>query len=159
MSKHVCVCVCVCVCDMCVFVCVLDQLHRAEEMRRNSIWSTPVCLSLCREEPRALHTHRHTQTHTSTDQCTVRILYEQIDYACRSQLRSLDLLMHAPRQFYVCVRFMREGEGERERQREREIKRVTYIKCNRKGITGTGERGRLLTESRQERQMRWMESR
>lgn len=94
-------------------MCVLDQLHGAEEMRRNSIWSTPVCLSL--EGGRSLGPQTPTHAHTQLHKCTVHNLYEQIDYACSSQLRSLDLLMYAPRQLYVCVCFMsRRGQAERQ---------------------------------------------
>lgn len=89
--------------------------------------------------------------------CTVHNLYEPIDYACSSQLRSLDLLMYAPRQFYVCVCFMSKREGQRERavvcvlsmfvlhdglRGEEEIKRVTHIKYRER--EDDRERRRLL---------------
>lgn len=84
-----CLCVPASLC-VCVYVCVLDQLHRMEEMSRNSIWSTPVRLRLSR----------------GAGACTCNthsVGASGLHYACRNQLRCLDLLMYARRRLRGCV--------------------------------------------------------
>lgn len=145
---HVCVC-------LCVRKCV--SLTSCTGQRKWGGTQSGPHMSVSPSGGRSLGPHRNTHTHT----CTAHILYEQIDYACSSQLRSLDLLMYAPRQFYVCVRLLSERkDSEREsndvylclccmmgweRERGRDIKRVTHtLSIEKERMTETGERGRLL---------------
>lgn len=95
---------------LCVFKCVSLTSCTGQRKWGGTQSGPHLSVSLRREEPRALNA-RNAGTHTHT----LHTLYKQIDYACSNQLRRLDLLMYAPRQFYVCERFMWERkDGERE---------------------------------------------